>query len=338
MRPRIIGAAVLALALAGAAQAQDSIRIASSSTVYPFVTAVAERFGQNSGFRAPVIESLGSGGALKLFCASAGKGSPDIAGASRRITPAEMSSCAANHVTEITEIAFGYDGIVIVNAKSGQRFALTRRDLFLAVAKTVPLKGKLVPNPYRRWDQIDAALPHEEIMVFGPAPNHGTRDMFDEMVMDVACQDFPEIRALDAKARRSACQALREDGPFIEVTEDYSIILQKLLAERKAVGILPFSYVDQKGDEVKAASLEGRTPSRESIADGAYPLSRPLYLYVKKAHDGKTPGLREFLREVTSDKASGKNGYLTESGLVPLPDSERKAEAAKAAQMPSVKL
>jgi phosphate transport system substrate-binding protein len=339
MTARTIGVALLlTFVVTGMAKAQDSIRIASSSTVYPFVAAVAERFGQTSGFRAPVIESLGSGGAFKLFCASAGRGSPDIAGASRRITSAETGSCAANRVTAISEIAFGRDGIVLVNAKAGERFDLTLRDLFLAVAKTVPVKGKLAPNPYRRWDQINPALPHQDIMIFGPAPNHGTRDMLDELVMDVACQGLPEIQALDAKARQKACEALREDGPFIEVTEDYGVILQKLLAERQAVGILPFSYVAQKGDEVKAAVLDGRSPSEESIASGDYPLSRPLYVYVKKAHDGKTPGLREFLRELTSDKASGKNGYLTEIGLVPLPEPQRKAEAAKAAELPDLTL
>ncbi len=337
MKARIIGLTMAALwAMAVPVQARDQIRIASSSTVYPFAATVAEHFGKTSGFKAPVIESTGSGGGLKLFCASVDQESPDIASASRRITDSEIKACAANGVTDIAEITIGYDGIVVANAKPGSRFELTRRELFLAIAKSVPVEGRLVPNPYRKWDEINPALPHEDIMVFGPAPNHGTRDVLDALVMEAACRSFPEIGRLDPKAEKQACEAMREDGAFIEVSENYTITLRKLLAEPRAVGILPFSYLDQNGDKIKAASLEGQVPSYDNIYTAKYPLSRPLYIYVKKAHLGVTAGIRQYLAEFTSEKAWGKDGYLAEKGLIALPDAERKIEAAKAAALPNL--
>ena len=324
------------MATALPALARDQIRIASSSTVYPLAAVVAEHFGKTSGFKAPVIESTGSGGGLKLFCASVDQESPDIASASRRITDSELRTCRRNGVTDITEIAIGYDGIVVADAKPGRSFDLTRRDLFLAIAKSVPVDGRLAPNPYRTWDQINAALPHEDITVYGPAPNHGTRDVLDALVMEAACREFPEIDRLDGKAERQACEAMREDGRFIEVAENYTVTLRKLLADPQALGILPFSYLDQNGDKVKAASLDGQIPGYDAIYSGRYPLSRPLYIYVKKAHLGVTAGIREFLAEFTSEKASGKGGYLAERGLIALPDGQRRMEAAKAVSLPNL--
>lgn len=316
--------------------AGDRIHIVSSSTVAPFVSTASEQFGHTSGFGTPVVESLGSGGGLKLFCSSAAEDSPDIAGASRRITEVEIKNCAANGITDITQITLGYDGIVLANAKSRQPFGLTKRALFLAIAKTVPVNGKLVANPYRRWHDIDPALPDQEIMVYGPAPNHGTRDVLAALLMDAVCQTFPEIAALDAKARRTACEAMREDGPFIEVSADYSVLLCKLSAEPSAVGMLPFSYLDRNRDKIQAAALDGKLPAYDSIYDGSYPLSRPLFVYVKKIHMATTRGLKEFLAELTSDKAGGKDGYLTEIGLVSLPEDQRRAEAAKARSLPNL--
>ncbi len=321
---------------AAPAMAGDRIHIVSSSTVAPFVSTAAEQFGHGSGFAAPVVESLGSGGGLKLFCSSAAEDSPDIAGASRRITEVEIRNCAANGITDITELTLGYDGIVLANAGKRQPFALSERALFLAIAKTVPVGGKLVANPYRRWRDIDPALPDQEIMVFGPAPNHGTRDVLAALLMDKVCENFPEVAALDAKARRTACEAMREDGPFIEVTADYSVLLQKLTAEPNAVGVLPFSYLERNGDRIQAAALDGKLPTYDAIYNGSYPLSRPLFVYVKKLHLTSTRGLKEFLAELTSDRAAGRDGYLSEIGLVSLPDAQRRGEAAKAKSLPNL--
>jgi len=324
------------LAMAAPAMAGDRIHIASSSTVAPFLSTAAEQFGRNSGFSTPVVESLGSGGGLKLFCSSAAEGSPDIAGASRRITEFEIKACAGAGITDITQLTLGYDGIVLASAKASQPIALSKRALFLAIAKTVPVDGKLVANPYRRWRDIDPALPDQDIMVFGPAPNHGTRDVLAARLMNEVCQTFPEVAGLDAKARRTACQAMREDGPFIEVTSDYSIILHKLQADPKAVGFLTFSYLDRNRDKIQAAALDGKLPTYDAIYDGSYPLSRPLFVYVKKLHLATTRGLKEFLAELTSDRAAGKTGYLSDVGLVSLPEDQRKAEAEKAGTFPNL--
>ena len=335
MRRYGLGLLLSALSAAPAAAA-DRIHIASSSTVAPFVSTAAEQFGRGGSFEAPVVESVGSGGGLKLFCASLADGSPDIAGASRRITESEKKACAKSGVTDITEIAIGYDGVVLATAKSAPPLALTGRELFLAIAKTVPVEGKLVPNPYQSWRQIDASLPDQPIMVFGPAPNHGTRDVLAQRLMGAACRDFPEIAALEGEARRIACEAVREDGPYVDVTADYTVTLRKLEAEPAALGILPFGYFERNRDKIRLASFDGKVPSYQSIYDGSYPLSRPLYVYVKKAHLQTTRGLREFIAELTSDKADGPEGYLSEMGLIALPDSQRKDEARKARAFPSL--
>jgi len=329
--------AVLAMMiLAMPASANDQIRIATSSTVFPFAAAVAEQFGKTSGFKTPVIESIGSGGALKLFCASAADGSPDIAGASRRITASEIGTCVANGVTDITEFTIGYDGIVLAHAVPRGIAELTRRELFLALAKTVPVGGRLVPNPYTQWNQINPALPADDILVYGPALNHGTRDILGELALSAGCRDFPEIAALDAKRRKAVCQAVREDGRFVEVTADYTVILRKLVDEKRALGFLPFSYLDQNGDKVKAVVLEGQSPSYDAIFQGNYPLSRPLFVYVKKAHLGLTAGLRAFLAELTSDRAAGPAGYLANRGLIALSEAKRKDEAEKVGTLPNI--
>jgi len=338
MTVKMIGSALLGLhLLSSPAWARDQIYVVSSSTMYPFAAAVAEHFGIMSGFKAPVVESTGSGGGLKLFCAAVDAASPDIASASRRITDSELKTCAAHDVTDITEITIGFDGVVIANAKSSKPIKLTRRELFLAIAQSVPMHGKLVPNPYRRWNEIDPTLPRDDIIVFGPAPNHGTRDVLIALVMDVACQGFPEFRALAAEAKKSACGHVREDGHFIDVSGNYTVTLRKLVGEPRSIGILPFGYVDQNRDKVQAATLEGQVPSYDSIYDGSYPLSRPLFVYVKLAHLPSTPGIKEFLTEFTSERASGKDGYLEEQGLVGLPEAQRESERAKIAALPAAR-
>ncbi|HXP96800.1 MAG TPA: substrate-binding domain-containing protein, partial [Telmatospirillum sp.] len=225
-----------------AVEARDQIRIVGSSTVYPFATTVAEHFGKTSGFKSPVVESIGTGGGFKLFCASLDDASPDIATASRRIRPSEVASCADHGVKDITEITIGFDGMVIANARPEKPLQLTRHQLFLAIAKTVPKDGKLIANPYRRWSEIDAALPAEKILVFGPAPNHGTRDSLVDLVMSQACREFPAIKAVSTGEQDKICAAVREDGAFVDVSQNYSVSLQKMIMEPHAVSILPFSY------------------------------------------------------------------------------------------------
>jgi phosphate transport system substrate-binding protein len=331
-------AAVATVAMAASAQARDQIRIVGSSTVYPFSTAVAEQFGKTSGFKTPVVESTGSGGGLKLFCAGDGPDTPDITNASRRIMQSEVANCATNGVKGITEIVIGYDGIVMANAKGGPKFALTRDQIFKAIAKTVPVGGKLVPNPYKKWSDVDPSLPNEEIVVFGPASNHGTRDALVELVMDEACEKFPEIKALDAGAKKVACDAVREDGAFIEVSENYTVTLQKLVSQPHAVGVLTYSYLDQNGDKIQGATIDGEVATYDNIATGKYPVSRPLFFYVKKSHVGQIPGIKEYITEFTSEKAWGKEGYLAEKGLIAMPDAQRKSEAQKGKDLPDLKL
>lgn len=338
IRKTLAVAALATVAFASAAQARDQIRIVGSSTVYPFATAVAEQFGKTSGFKTPVVESTGTGGGMKLFCAGAAEDTPDIVNASRRMKASELEACQKAGVKGVTEIVIGYDGIVVANAKAGKQYVLTREELWQGLAKTVPQGGKLVPNPYKKWSDIDPKLPAEPIVVYGPASNHGTRDALVELVMDEACDKFPEIKALDKDAKKVACQAVREDGAYIEVSENYTVTLQKLLSQPHAVGILTFSYLDQNGDKIQAASIDGQIATYDNIATSKYPLSRPLFFYVKKDHVGVIPGIKEYIAEFSSEKSWGKEGYLVEKGLIAAPDAQRKAEAAKGKELPDLKL
>ena len=324
----LLGAAAFAAVLAGigAAEARDQIRIVGSSTVFPFTTAVAEQFGKTSKFKTPVVESTGTGGGLKLFCAGVGVDHPDMTNASRRIKDSEVADCAKNGVKDIAEVKVGYDGIVLANSKADAQMKLTREQLFLALAKQVPQGGKLAPNFYTRWVQIDASLPNEPIEVLGPPPTSGTRDAFVELVMEEACKKFPEYEALksDAKAHKQACTAMREDGKFVEAGENDNLIVQKLVANKDAFGIFGYSFLDQNHDKLQGSVIGGVEPTYENISSGKYPVSRSMFFYVKKAHVGTIPGIKEFVTEFTSDKAFGPNGYLAEKGLIALPDAERK--------------
>ena len=330
---KFIAPAVLALAalsLAAPAEARDQIRVVGSSTVFPFATAVAEEFGKTSGFKTPVVESTGTGGGFKLFCSGVGVDFPDISDASRRITKNEVNNCVKNGVAQITEVRIGFDGIVFANSVKAKHFNLSREQLFLAMAKRVPQKGQLVPNPYKNWNEIDPKLPAQKILVFGPAPNHGTRDALVDLVMTPGCSKFAEIAKLEGDAKKAACEAVREDGAFVEVSESYNVTLEKLVQDPNAVGVFGFSYYDNNRDKVQASTIEGVDASFETISSEKYPVSRYLYFYVKNAHAGAIPGIKEFVAEFTSDKAWGPNGYLADKGLIALPDADRKAEAEKA--------
>jgi phosphate transport system substrate-binding protein len=325
-------AAALAAAFAATpalGEARDAVRIVGSSTVYPFSSAVAEHFGKGGKFKTPVVESTGTGGGFKLFCTGVGVDTPDINDASRPMTDAEKGSCAGNGVAAVSEFRIGYDGIVVAATK-GASFDLTREQLYLAVAKTVVVGGKLVPNPYKSWSDIDPKLPKHVINVLGPAPNHGTRDAFLELVMDPGCEKFAEIKALAKDEMKKTCQTVREDGAWTDVAADYAVIMGKLKSDKNAVGVFTFSYVDQNRDKIQAAKVDGIAPSLETISSSQYPISRPLFIYVKKAHVGVIPGLGEFVQEFVSEKAGGKDGYLVDKGLVPMPAKELKAQQAAA--------
>ena len=318
-------AAAATVAFAVPALARDQIRIVGSSTVFPFATSVAEQFGRQGKFKAPVVESTGTGGGIKLFCTGVGTEHPDIANASRAMKKAEFETCAKNGVTDITEVLIGYDGIVMADKLGSPKANLSRKTIWLALARQVPKDGKLVPNFYKNWNEIDPSLPAAKIEVIGPPPTSGTRDAFVELVMDVGCKDFPEIKAItDEKAKARACGQVREDGAYIEAGENDNLIVQKLNASPDALGIFGYSFLDQNRDKVQGNPVEGAEPTFENIASGKYSVSRPLYFYVKGAHAGVIPGLKEYVQEFVSEKAFGKDGYLTDKGLIPLVDAERK--------------
>jgi len=320
-------AALASVVAAGAAEARDQIRIVGSSTVYPFATAVAETFGKTTKFKTPVIESTGSGGGFKLFCAGIGEEHPDITNASRAVKSSEIERCAKNGVEKITEVKVGYDGIVLANSKKGKRLEITRKQIFLALAKDVPnAEGKLIANPNQKWSDIDPSLPDTKIEVLGPPPTSGTRDAFAELALEGGCKTFSDIKAMkkkDKKKYKAICHSVREDGAYIDAGENDNLIIQKLNANPDAYGVFGFSFLDQNSDTVQGSLIDGKAPLFEAIADGSYPVSRPLFFYVKNAHIGSVPGINEYLAEFTSDKAWGDEGYLTDKGLIPMPAEER---------------
>ena len=328
-------AAAVAVGVVGAAEARDQIRIVGSSTVFPFSTAVAEQFGKTSSFATPVVESTGSGGGMKLFCAGVGEGHPDMTNASRRIKKSEFENCTNNGIG-ITEVKIGFDGIVLANSKAGPDISLTLPQVFLALAKEVPMNGKLVANPYKMWSDIDPSLPKTKIEVLGPPPTSGTRDAFVEIAMEGGCKKLAGAKELGLK--KKACHVIREDGAFIEAGENDNLIVQKLEANPAAFGIFGFSFLDQNSDKVKGAKVNGTSPEFEEIAAGNYPISRSLFFYVKKQHVGVIPGIKEFVAEFTSEKAWGPEGYLADKGLIPLPDTDRDAMAQQAQGLGSLSM
>lgn len=334
MKKTIIAGAI-ALSLAGTTAAQaarDYIEIVGSSTVYPFATVVAEQFGKTTSFKTPKIESTGSGGGFKLFCGGVGVDFPDITNASRAIKSSEYEKCQANGVKDIVEVKIGYDGIVLGSSKKNAPMELTRKDIFMALAKEVPGKdGKLVANPYKTWKDVNPALPATKIEVLGPPPTSGTRDAFVELAMESGAKKFDTLAALkksDKKAFKKVAHTLREDGAYIEAGENDNLIVQKLQANPTAIGIFGFSFLDQNADVIQGSIIEGNSPTFEAIADGSYPVSRPLFFYVKKAHTDVIPGMKEYLAEFTNEKAWGNEGYLADKGMIPMPNAERAEFAA----------
>lgn len=311
--------------------ARDYISIVGSSTVYPFATVVAEQFGKGSSFKTPKIESTGSGGGFKLFCAGVGVEHPDITNASRAIKSSEVETCAKNGVKEIVEVKIGYDGIVVASTKQAEPLKLTRQELYLALAKEVPdpkNPGQLIANPYMNWSDINPALPNTKIEVLGPPPTSGTRDAFVELVMDEGAGSFEFIKKMDKKEFARVAQTVREDGAYVEAGENDNLIVQKLQANPNALGIFGFSFLDQNSDVIQGSIVEGEAPTFENIAAGKYPVSRPLFFYVKKAHVEVIPGIKEYLAEFSSEKAWGDEGYLADKGMIPMPKEEREKYAA----------
>lgn len=368
MKSLNLAGAALAAALAataGTAVARDQIQIVGSSTVFPFSTAVAEAFGKKTEFKTPVVESTGSGGGMKLFCAGVGENTPDITNASRRIKAKEFKKCVENGVTPV-EVKIGFDGIVLANAKGGPAFSLTLQQIFMALAKHVPgPDGKLIANPNKNWSDVDSSLPAIKIEVLGPPPTSGTRDAFEELAMGGGAKAFKilkELRGLKKGDPRIAeiavelglseeqtmkggkptkgknifkkiAYELREDGAYIEAGENDNLIVQKLEANENAVGVFGFSFLDQNSDKLKGATVNGTAPEFEKIAAGDYKISRSLYFYIKKEHVGVVPGIEQYTAEFVDEGTWGDEGYLTDKGLIPLPAKDRKAIAEDAKKL-----
>jgi phosphate transport system substrate-binding protein len=319
--------ALATITVVGTAEARDQIRIVGSSTVYPFSTTVAEQFGKTTQFKTPVIESTGTGGGMKLFCAGVGIENPDITNASRAIKKSEVEDCEKNGVKEITEVKIGYDGIVMANSKEAPEMDVSEKQIFLALAKDIPDgKGGLKPNDNKTWKDVDPSFPDVKIEVLGPPPTSGTRDAFAELALEGGCEQFDFIKAWkksDPSKFKAVCQSVREDGAYVEAGENDVLIVRKLEANPAAFGVFGFSFLDQNLDKIRGSKVNGVAPEFETIASGDYPLSRPLFFYVKKAHVGVIPGMKEYIAEFTSDKAWGDYGYLADKGLIPMPEKER---------------
>ncbi|HHX83198.1 MAG TPA: phosphonate ABC transporter substrate-binding protein, partial [Pseudomonadaceae bacterium] len=319
-----IGLTVAAgITLSTTALARETIQAAGSSTVLPFSSIVAEEFGNTyAQFRTPVIGSGGTGGGMRQFCAGTGLDTIDVGNASRPIKESEMEVCKTNGVKEVIEVHFGYDGIVFASHSDSGTFALEPEHVFLAQAAEVPKDGKMVANPYTRWSEIDSSLPDQEIVLAIPANNHGTREVYDLNVVNAGCETFDEVKALEGDARNTFCHALRSDGRIIEIAGDYTETLARLSAQREAVGVFGLSFYESNRDRLKVASVAGVTPSADTIISGDYPVSRPIYFYLKGDHIGVVPGLQEFALYFLSEGVSGFGSPLEEAGLIPLADDE----------------
>ena len=324
-------AAVGAMSFAGAASARDQIRIVGSSTVYPFTTAVAEQFGK-AGNKTPVVESTGTGGGMKLFCAGVGVGHPDMTNASRAMKKGEFEDCQKNGVKDIVEIKVGIDGLVLAQSKAGTPLNLTIEQVFLALAAQVPDKdGKLVANPYKNWSDIDKSLPNVKIEVLGPPPTSGTRDSFHELYMEVGAgkiESLKELKKADSKAFDKVWKSLRQDGAFVESGENDNVIVQKLEANKNSVGIFGYSFLEENSAKLRGAKINGVDPEYDAISSGKFPGARPLFFYIKKQHVGVVPGIEQFAAEYVSPKAMSRDGYLARKGLVALPKAEGEKIAA----------
>ena len=331
-----ITAVLVMLSFASYAQARDQIKIVGSSTVYPYATVVAEQFGKKGSFKTPVIESTGTGGGMKLFCAGIGVNHPDITNASRAIKTKEKALCEKNGVKDIIEVVVGNDGITFSHSVKAPDADFTKEQLWRALAAKVDVDGKLVENPYQKWSDIDASLPNKKIEILIAPPTSGTRDAWNSLVMNKGCSKV--AKSLFGDKAKKECVKMREDGYAVQAGENDTLIVQKLSANPDAYGFFGYSYLLANKDKIKAAAVNGVKPSLEGIQDYSYPIARPLFFYVKKAHVGVVPGLKEFLAEFTSQKAMGSRGYLTDIGLVPLASDKYKITRTAAKDLVTITL
>jgi phosphate transport system substrate-binding protein len=322
--------AVLAASTLGAA-ARDQVQITGSSTVLPYATIVSEAFGENFDFPAPVVEGGGSGAGRKKLCEGVGENTVDIANSSSRISQSDLDLCAANGVGELMEVRIGYDGIVFASDVNGPEFALTPADVYGALAAQVAKDGALTANAATQWAEVNPALPAQDILVFVPGTKHGTREVFDTKVIVAGCKDsgahavfLTTAEGADDKEKAAnadkACMELRTDGRSVDIDGDYTETLARLDADKNAVGVFGLSFYQNNTDKLRVATMNGVVPSTETIASAEYPVSRPLYFYVKKAHIGVIPGLKEYVAFFMSDEIAGPDGPLAEYGLVSDPE------------------
>ena len=327
MKKTLIGLAtalVASAAASGAAHARDQVQIAGSSTVLPFATVVAEQFGKQGKYKSPVVESGGSSAGLKKFCEGVGPSYIDIANASRAIKKSEIEACNKAGVSGIIEVKFGYDGIVLATPVGKPNFAFEPKDIYLALAANVPVNGKMVANPYKSWDQVNPKFPKHKIIAYIPGEKHGTREVFEEKLLTIGCETFKEIEAIkDKDAKKKACTQVRKDGVAVDIDGDYTETLARLKSEPDGVGVFGLSFYEQNVDKVQVATVSGVKPTVDTISSGEYPVSRPLFFYVKKAHLAAIPGLKEYVAFFLSEDMIGSDGMLAEKGLIPAPAKQR---------------
>lgn len=336
---RLVASAAALLAISvGAASARDQIQVSGSSTVLPYATIAAELFGENFSYPTPVVEGGGTSAGIKKFCEGVGENTPDIATASRAIKQSELRRCADNGVTEVAEVQIGYDGIVFASAAKGPAFKFTAADWYNAVAAEVVVNGRLVPNPYTKWSEIDPSLPDQEILAFVPGSKHGTREVFDVKVVEDGCKTFKADRVVSRRVNgdkdkiKEGCIALRTDGRVVEIDGDYTETLARLASNPQGIGVFGLAFYENNRDKLRVADFKGVTPSRETVASGKYKVSRPLFIYVKMQHVGTIPGLKEFVSFFISDDIAGQGGPLEAYGLVPDPQlakTQKQVEADK---------
>ena len=330
-----LSTAVLMSNVTNAQSSRDTITAVGSSTVYPFSTVVAERFGKSTAFNTPKIESTGTGGGMKLFCTSNAIDTPDLSNASRRMKKSEFDMCVSNGVTSITEVLLGYDGIVVAMAGNTDSYSLTADHLYQALAKYVPAQHgdkSVIPNPYEYWSDIDAKLPKQPILVYGPPPSSGTREAFVDLILRRGCDNISWISVLSVinpQRYDVLCSQIREDGVYLSVGENDQVIVQRLQLHKHAMGVFGFGVLLKNAEMLNAVSIDGFEPSSDTIANNQYHLARPLYFYVKAAHYGLIPGLRDYVDQFMSANAWGYHGYLARKGMVPLSAPERARQRQK---------
>ncbi|WP_394182140.1 substrate-binding domain-containing protein [Yoonia maritima] len=318
--------AVLAALTATSAAARDNVQVAGSSTVLPYASIVAEVFGENFDFPTPVVESGGSSAGLKRFCEGVGENTIDIANASRAIKSSEVEACAAAGVTNIIEVRIGYDGIVFASDINGNGFEFTPADWYNALAAEVVVDGALVPNTVETWDQVNPAFPAQPIQAFIPGTKHGTREVFEEKVILAGCEESGAMEAImglnggDEDAAEGTCMAIRTDGRSVDIDGDYTETLARIEADNNGIGVFGLAFYENNTDKLQVATMSGVIPTTESIAAGDYPVSRPLYFYIKADHIGVIPGVKEFAEFFVSDDIAGPDGPLAEYGLVSDPE------------------